>query len=703
MIKKTSLLILCFTASGFLLGPVFAQDTSAVKTSDSPVPETFFSETSYNSIELGGGYISDDAYRFGRYNGMKDEGAFAIGDIKIRDFSEDGDFWEVRGTNLGLESRYLHLEGGSQGRYKVFLEYDKLPNYQNDSLQTPFYGVRSNNLTLPSDFDIDTNLYSNLHDLKIETKRERIGTGISFIPRKRWQFDVDFSHENKKGTTLTGAPVVKVQRQIIGTSTTSLLPEPVDYDTDIMNAKLQYAGADGQISLNYHMSLFNNNDDDLSWQDPFNPSDFATMSLDPDNEFHQVSLSGVYTTLPYNSRITALVSMGRMTQDQDFLPYTNPGVAPSLPRNSLDAEVWTTNAQLKLTSRPINKLTLNAELRYNERDNDTSVDEYIYEGDRHNLYTITNDPYSYKNNRVNLEANYRFNSISSLRGGYKFNQMKRDYTATDDQDTNENTLYAKWKIKAHSTVDLAFFAETAKRDGQGDSFQPDIVQNPEMRQFFVANRDRNKYGTSIDYMATEKLFLSARAEYNKDDYDDTEIGLTEETQPVYTLDFSYQPHKNLTFYGYYTYENFKSKQSGSDVSVYTPTTDWDADFKDTFNTFGIGGKLTELGKWDIGTDIVYSKSRGDIDMKDLFNPGTEEQYPDTKTDRISVKLWADYKYSKNIIYKFGYWFEDYDADNWAVDDVQPYNDAKAENILFPGGDTQDYHVNVFTVSMKYQF
>ena len=46
----------------------------------------------------------------------------------------------VHGTNLGLESRYLRLEGGVQGSYKFFLEYDELPNYKNNTVQTPFPG-----------------------------------------------------------------------------------------------------------------------------------------------------------------------------------------------------------------------------------------------------------------------------------------------------------------------------------------------------------------------------------------------------------------------------------------------------------------------------------------------------------------------------------------------------------------------------------
>ncbi|MCK4834718.1 MAG: MtrB/PioB family decaheme-associated outer membrane protein, partial [Gammaproteobacteria bacterium] len=464
MKRKTSLLIIHLAALGLVSGAAHAEDKSVEKESvENPattedktvlkgpslteegeliVPEEFISRPVLNRIDLGIGYISDDAYKFGRYNGMQTQGAFVIGDLKIREFDEDGRYWSVRGTNLGLESRYLRLEGGLRGSHKFFLEYDELPNYKNNTVETPFLGVGSNNLTLPAGFDINTNLNANLNRFELKTKRERIKVGAMFVPKEHWQFGVDFSHENKQGVDASGAAIGNGSSQIIGSTTTSLLPEPIDQDTKLVNATVSYAGDDGQVDLKYHISLFDNNNDSLNWQNPHPAPPAAvgaapvsgSLSLAPDNEFHQLSLTGSYA-LPYKSRVTGLIAMGRMTQNQVFQPYTvNPAVtAPALPANSLNGEVWLTNVQLKLASRPVNKLRLNAELRYNERDNKTSVASYDYVlMDSFVKSTITgttveNRPYSYKNSRIKLDANYRFNAITSLRGGYKYNEMKRSY------------------------------------------------------------------------------------------------------------------------------------------------------------------------------------------------------------------------------------------------------------------------------------
>ncbi len=90
-------------------------------------------------------------------------------------------------------------------------------------------------------------------------------------------------------------------------------------------------------------------------------------------------------------------------------------------------------------------------------------------------------------------------------------------------------------------------------------------------------------------------------------------------------------------------------------------------------------------------------------MKDLIAPGTEGQYPDTKTELTSVKLWTSYNHSKQLAYKLGFWFEDYTADNWMVDGLQPYDPLAVENTLLLGNETLDYNVYVITVSATYRY
>ena len=81
----------------------------------------------------------------------------------------------------------------------------------------------------------------------------------------------------------------------------------------------------------------------------------------------------------------------------------------------------------------------------------------------------------------------------------------------------------------------------------------------------------------------------------------------------------------------------------------------------------------------------------------------ENQFPDNLSEMASIKLYTDYHYSKQLVYKFGYWYEEYVADNWAIDGLEPYDPTVVARTLLLGEQTMDYEVRVFTVSASYRF
>lgn len=662
-------------------------------------PALDMSEPTHSQVELGVGYVTDDAYQFGRYTGLEDEGAYLLGDISAHRYGEEGGFWQARGTNLGLDSRYLRLDFGYQGRHEYFLEYDQLPNNRIDTVITPYVNAGSSNLILDPG--------RRFTPFEIETERERIGLGGRLFTRKHWVFNVDYNHETKEGTDKSGSAMAYGTTQLVGNAYAALLPEPVDYQTDRVNVSLQYAREQLQFELAYNMSLFNNDDRSLSWDDynPVAPPDSrGSLALAPDNEFHQVTATLGYQ-LPHNTHFTGVLSTGLMTQDQDYQPYTvNPlAVVDPLPRSSLDGEVWLNTVQLKLASRPLPKLRLSAAYSYNERDNDSSVDTYDYvlaDADQPRA-AVENRPLSYERNRLDLTANYTISSRMSLRGGYSYDDMSRDYANAEREDTDENTLFAKWKLQPHTDVSLALYAETSERDGS--NYRPEVNENPFMRKYYLADRDRNKVGATVDYMPADNLNLSLSADYIKDDYDNSEVGLTEATEPTYTLDASYQPTRDVTTHAYYTREDIKSTQYGCEgcTSGTTLVRDWKAEFDDKVDTFGIGAKIAEIrGKWDVGADLTWSRATGDSDLTNLSAPGTADQFPDLETKLTSLNLWALYRYRHNLAVKLSYWYEKYDADNWAYDGLQV---DSVTNLLLLGEQTQDYDTSVIAASVIYHF
>lgn len=664
-----------------------------------------------NDIEFGVGYVSDTAWKFGQYNGLQDEGAYGILDIHYMDTNEDAGFMEIRGTNLGLESRYLRLDAGIQGKLHYYFVYDELPSYQSNTAVTPYPTDGQSSLTLPAGYTgiADINTYA--QPLQLKTKRQRFDIGAAFLTSQKWKFDIKASHETKEGVQQMGSTLVdNTGAQLVGNTYGALLPEPVDYKTSRMDAGLHYNSKKTQVDFIYHVSLFENNNDSLSWQNPFTSvgnapqfAQFGEQGLAPSNQLHQLSLSGGYNFSDL-TRLTGVLSVGRSTQDEDLLPYDTQGIGGALPRSSAEAEVSLNKAGLKLISRTSRKLRLSAEYLYDGRDNNTEVDTWSYTVADSNLAggTVQNAPLSWKKHKLDLNANYRFSSRSSLRGGYRYDRITRDYggTAEPQREQNyDNTLYAKWKYRPNATVNLAVYGEGSVRDGT--EYNPAAGFNPELRAYYIADRQRGKLGGLINTYPTDRFTLGFKAEYTDDDYNNTDLGVTDASFANMTLDASYLVAENFTTYAYYSYGQNMSKQNGQGLPGGGGDTEyWDADYDDRINTAGIGGKVTELNrKWDIGADLVFTQATGKIDLA-RESGAAVTQYPDLKTIFASLKFWTTYQQTKKLAYKFSYWIEDYDADNWALDSLEP---DSVSNMLLMGEDVGNYRVHVVGASAIYNF
>jgi MtrB/PioB family decaheme-associated outer membrane protein len=682
-------------------------------------------EPSSNEVELGAGYIFDDAYHFGRYNGLVDQGAYIIGNVRAKNYGEAGGYWRLRGNDLGLDSRYLRLDSGIQGEQEYFIEYSQIPDYENDTALTPFLTPGSTRLLLPANFDVN-NVNSFLLPFDQQTERKRMGVGAKFFFKSRWELNGSFKHETKEGTDWIGGAMGPLEGERLMEKTTgSLLPEPIDYETNKIHGALLYNGQQTQMEFAYHGSLFSNNNQSLTWQDPFDLTRTGRIGLEPDNQMHQLSATLGHMLSP-TSRLTAMVSLARLTQDDSFLPYSTTETNFALPANSLDGEVLVKRGMLKLTSQPLRKLRLSAQYRYDERDNKIDIgDYYYYLADGRIVMTVAprqNDPLSYKRNQLDLTANYRLNSKMSLRSGYQYRHTHRDSTDQERDTTREHTLSAKWNYRASTEWDLALYGELLRRSGS--TYDPRVNENPAMRVFNLADVDRYKLGTSINYTPTDRLTLGLTAEYLDDDYSDSPLGVTEAQQPSLMLNASYLVNDQLSTHAFYSHEEYASSHAGTDDAK-SITPNWWADLQDTTDSVGLGAKLSGMfRKWDFGADLVYTRSKGEIDMNSsatqinnpdsaaVFDPGVQ-QFPNLITSLRSLQLWGRYQYSDKIAYKLSYWYEAYNTEDWSVDNiavdsfVDPYVNNASETIdggqLLFGEERLDYTQHVVGLSVNVKF
>lgn len=669
-------------------------------------------------IEGGVAYQSEDSPWFGRYTGLDEAGGFVYGDMDIVSTKEDGTHTQLTGRRLGLDSQSILLEHGIQGRYSLELRHDELPDYRSNSGVSPYVDSGDNTLLLPGGLaDV-----SRHQTVELRTQRLRNQAAISVIPHQNWKTSVSYRQERKDGTVQTGGALGYSTRNMA----MATLPKPVDHTTDLIDASVGYAKDKGNIELAYHLSMFRNQNQSLSWQNPFpvssgNSGAFGQLALEPDNDFHQVMLNGGYR-LPGNSYLSGVLSSGKMTQDQAFLPYsTDPSLATQgLPADSLNGEVKQNIAQLKLSSRPLRNWNFNAAYRYHDHDNNSPQATYVFPmldslppgktGKDEDELTAINQPLSYTRQTSRLDGKYRFNRHASLQMGYDFENTRRENAEVDKNDEQSLWGKLKWKVGDGRTNGWVKVGQTA-RDGSGYHL-PAInneglyIENPLLRKYNLADLERDEVRLQINYAAIERLSLAANIAYSDDQYTDSLIGLTSASNRSATIEGSYVPTDKVTTYAYYTRDIIDSVQSGREAlaagsgslaSSYGP--DWFAQTQDSFDSLGLGLQWQEfLPKLSMGADYVYSKGDGEADLQ----LAAASPFPDIQTRLHSINIYTRYQRSRNLSFKLQYRREQYESQDWALDGVTALS-ADSPTSLYMAEGSPQYDVDIIGLSMRYTF
>jgi MtrB/PioB family decaheme-associated outer membrane protein len=375
-----------------------------------------------NQVEAGVGYVSQDSFKFGEYNGLFNKGFYGIFNLDVRGGgtyeSNDPTRWRVTGTDLGLDTRDVSAEYGQQGKFRINFGYDELRRNRSDTYQTPYQGAGSDTLTLPSNWlepivpqvsgtsmnfrslspttglapsnvggvvtpptaaqqatvnNIIANDVPDFHNVDLDTKRTTYNGGFSYNIDPHWEFKVSAQRQKKEGLKPMGA----VSSQVGEYST--IFPDPIDQTTDQYNVSLTYTGANAFLQVAYYGSVFKNDISSVTWQDANDPTKTATMSSAPDNDFHQFILTGGYNFSP-TTKLVLNGSYGRNTQNDAFVTAGQNNQFPlGLPASSLNGLVVSTAFNAKLTAKPVKDLNVVAGYKYDDRDNRTSVNTYFFQ------------------------------------------------------------------------------------------------------------------------------------------------------------------------------------------------------------------------------------------------------------------------------------------------------------------------------------
>jgi MtrB/PioB family decaheme-associated outer membrane protein len=741
--KLLTIAVLC--AAAVIVTLISAAGSVQADTGEQP-PVEF--TTNASTVEFGFRYNSNDAYRFGDFTGLDDEGLFFVGNMDLwgrKRFDNDSTrYWRLKASNLGLASRSAHFEYGEQGRYGFSFDFDQMPKLQTDSARTFMAGEGDSFLQLPPGWvGANTpatmpNLMSSLVDLDVDHERRRLGAGLFLMPFENWKLTTRFDRNTKQGTKITGG-LVGISG---GNPRSVLIPEPIDYTTDEFDVGLEYANRKGQFQMNYHLSSFNNSDDSITWENPYTyagvwdpaaewPNGMGRKALPPDNRFDQLTFSGGYN-LAASTRVTLNTAFGRMQQDETFLPYTVNAVAAPIPvpRSDLHGEINTTLLNLRIHSRPMPRLTLSASYRYDDRDNETPQSTYIYvPSDATDQGVITdstariNHNYSSKKNEFELEAGYRLYKHTDLTLGYQLEHIKRTHEEVDS--TEESGFHAKLRTRPMRNMTAGLKLGYALRDAStyhhNEPFltghSPDYIatqagvglweNHPLLRRFYLNDRKREEVGVFGTFMPTDRVSVGLNVSYHDDDYDDPEVGLSGQKAASYSLDLSYTPTDKINTYAFYTLEDFRTDTEGWSFRGFAkaadsvdPTRRWSQTTKDRVNTVGFGVKMQLVeDRLNLGVDYLYSQSneRNNVSVGSSLSDGS---IPNAVSRLHNARIGLDYKLRENLTVRLGYLFEKFSASDFAYDLLRPNS---LSQVVVTAEEMPDYTNHLFTWSFVYKF
>jgi MtrB/PioB family decaheme-associated outer membrane protein len=646
------------------------------------------------NLELGPGYVSADSFKFGEYTGLDRKGGFVVGNADARYRERDGSWLDFSASDLGLDSRSVSIEGGKQGNYRLSLNYRELPHFISDTAVSPYLGTGTSSLTLPSGWipagttGAMANLAASLHGVDLETKRERLDLAASLTPVVHWEFAVKYRHETKTGRLGTAGAFEFNSSQLV---------MPVDYDTNQIDASASYNGPRLHARFAYYGSLFTNNDQSLTWSNAYPPlvtgATAGELALSPSNRFHQLVVSGGYQ---FNTRThaTADIALGRMTQDEAFLPATlnSSLVTAPLPRNSLDGRVNTLSANLRLTSAVSAKLRLNGAYTYDDRDNRTPQSIYDWiTTDTSAALPRTNLPYSSTHSLLKLNADYAVKRDFRFSLGYDYDAYRRTLQEIDR--TRENSFWGKVSASVNEHLDFTLKRVHAERTVSAYHANPDILppENPLIRKYDMADRSRDSVELRADDLLTDRITVGLAANFAWDDYRQSVIGLLDDRDNTVTVDASFVLSEKTSATLYANHEQIRSDQSNA--VLLTPAPTWFAGNNDSIDTAGVGIKRRASEKLAIGADYTVSRSIGRISIT-----GGTPRFPDLGSRLDSIKLYATYQLKRRLSVHLAYWYENYNSQDWMLDGVTPSTIA---NVISLGQGSPSYHIHVVTVSARY--
>lgn len=628
-----------------------------------------------SSVSFGIGSVSRDSQRFGMYNGLDKESVVGIGEFSFnRRNDETGTWIRAKGRNLGIPQAELKLEYSRQGAWGYFADIDQITRNTPYTIFSKLQGSGSNSLSYPARSGQQAPATGELPALSTERLNSRLGFNYFFSPE--FELKILFQNSEKKG----GRPFGRGNTTSAVAFAQEFLVEPVDYTTRQLDVTLDYTGSRLQLSGGYYGSWFQNQNTqlnvaggDTSLRSPAGGLPFSVIALPPDNFAHQLHLTGGYQ-ITDKTRSTFKLAYSNAYQQDSFASLPVGGVNTS-GRSDLGGSLKTTQANFGVTSRPIQNLFLLANLRYEDRQDNTPVVRYITGLSGSQSTDGYNEPRSLNIKSGKFEASYQLPLGYRVTGGVDLEQKDRSISGVRIVGYREQTDEVSYRAEIAKSLaeDLNGTISYVRSDRQGSDYQTlrqwnwttnafSTTASPnQIQPIYIGDRKRDKVRLLTDWSPIEQLNLQLAFEDARDAYgqgrDSLNIGPHQGTARLYSLDATLSLNEKWRLTSWISRsENRMEQATGSSTATY-----WSTALTNRINALGIGvrGKLT--GLIDIGADAIVSQDKSGFEMREaaIRNP-----LPEIKYNQSTLKLFGRYALDKDTSVRLDYIRDHRQTNDW---------------------------------------
>lgn len=619
--------------------------------------------------------------------GFKEYSGFENG-VLINSFSlvvekpENHAFVNVRGGGIGRNDNYLGFEAGRYNQYKLSAFYNETPHIFATNAKSVWNGVGTGNLTLPAgvtpgSVNESASANANSSYAAFQDTVRALGTTTLELERKKLgiKFEghltptstgfVSYTNERREGTrpfgggfmfdfmrnfggsqsTLSGSPYAAGSNALApagwpGGSNFAVggvmeTVEPLDYTTHDFLAGLIIVDGKDRVNLTANASYFRNEIKSLTWENPFKIGfpgtnfyatgiDQGRFALSPDNDFYNVKAEYGRVALPMDGEFTAVVSVGRMSQNEDLLaPTINSNIRNSfggdtlVPKSALwattdalsqktaNARINTTLSDFGLSLRPVEDLTIRGKFRFYDEKNLTDYTAFnpltgqfgyvaldgglslfgngfsgIYDPTRvtqNNAIRHKNIPTSYHKINTTLAADYNLSRLTVATVALDREEIFRDHR--ERERTTEDRVKVSMNTRAIEDGTLRLSYEYANRGGSEYNFDPYkefYVVEPtnyvhtlaELRKFDLSDRSQQILNVRFNYMLRPDMDVFASLQHKQTD-NRAEYGrIGGGRSDTINLEWNFTPSPVSSFYTFYSIQEETSRMRNiNDVAI----------------------------------------------------------------------------------------------------------------------------------------